>query len=48
MNTGSNDNLAFQGDFGIDHKFDDKGQNLSLSVSLQSNRSYNDTSVDEN
>ena len=47
MNTGSNDNLAFQGDFGIDHKFDDKGQNLSLSVSLQSNRSYNDTSVDE-
>jgi len=47
MNTGSNDNLAFQGDLGLDHKFDDKGQNLSLSVSLQSNRSYNDTSVDE-
>nr|WP_314496194.1 TonB-dependent receptor [uncultured Chryseobacterium sp.] len=47
MNTGSNDNLAFQGDFGIDHKFDDKGQNLSVSVSLQSNRSYNNTDVNQ-
>lgn len=46
-NTGSNNNLAFQGDFGIDHKFDDKGQNLSLSASLQSNRSYNITDVDQ-
>ncbi|WPO81468.1 TonB-dependent receptor [Chryseobacterium sp. JJR-5R] len=44
-NTGSNNNLAFQGDFGLDHKFDDKGQNLSLSLSLQSSRSYNDTNV---
>lgn len=47
FNTGTNNNLAFQGDFGLDHKFDDKGQNLSLSVSLQSNRSYNDTNVIE-
>lgn len=47
VNTGSNNNLAFQGDFGIDHKFDDKGQNLSLSASLQSNRSYNDTDVNQ-
>lgn len=47
MNTGSNNNLAFQGDFGLDHKFDDKGQNISLSVSLQSNRSYNDTNVNQ-
>ncbi|MCJ8154614.1 TonB-dependent receptor [Chryseobacterium sp. SSA4.19] len=44
-NTGSNNNLAFQGDFGLDHKFDDKGQNLSLSLSLQRSRSYNDTDV---
>ncbi|CAD7816627.1 hypothetical protein CHRY9390_03207 [Chryseobacterium aquaeductus] len=47
VNTGSNDNLAFQGDLGLDHKFDDKGQNLSLSLSLQSNRSYNDTGVNQ-
>lgn len=45
LNDGSNNNLAFQGDFGLDHKFDDKGQNLSLSLSLQRNRSYNDTDV---
>lgn len=38
---GTNDNLAFQGDFGLDHKFNDKGHNLSLSLSLQSNRSNN-------
>lgn len=42
-----NNNLAFQGDIGLDHKFDDKGQNISLSLSLQSNRSYNDTDIDE-
>lgn len=47
LNTGSNNNLAFQGDFGLDHKFDDKGQNLSLSLSLQRNRSYNDTDVND-
>ncbi|REC79145.1 TonB-dependent receptor [Chryseobacterium elymi] len=44
---GTNNNLAFQGDFGLDHKFDDKGQNLFLSLSLQRSRSYNDTHVDE-
>ncbi|WP_326983034.1 TonB-dependent receptor [Chryseobacterium sp. MYb264] len=44
---GSNNNLAFQGDFGLDHKFDDKGQNLSLSLSLQRSRSYNDTNIDD-
>lgn len=42
-----NDNLAFQGDIGLDHKFDDKGQNIALSLSLQSSRSYNDTNIDE-
>lgn len=46
-NIGLNNNLAFQGDFGLDHKFDDKGQNLTLSLSLQRNRSYNDTNIDE-
>lgn len=42
---GKNNNLAFQGDFGLDHKFNDKGQNISLSLSLQRNRSYNDTDI---
>ncbi|KQS92608.1 TonB-dependent receptor [Chryseobacterium sp. Leaf394] len=42
---GTNNNLAFQGDFGLDHKFDDKGQNLALSLSLQSNRSNNDSDI---
>lgn len=45
--SGSNNNLAFQGDFGLDHKFDDKGQNLSLSLSLQRNKSNNDTNISE-
>lgn len=43
--TGNGNNLAFQGDLGLDHKFDDKGQNLSLSLSLQRNRSNNDTDI---
>jgi outer membrane receptor protein involved in Fe transport len=38
-------NLAFQGDVGLDHKFDDKGQNLSLSLSLQRNRSNNNADI---
>ncbi|MCT4304782.1 TonB-dependent receptor [Elizabethkingia anophelis] len=42
---GSNSNLGFQGDFGLDHKFDDKGQNISLSVSLQRNRMLNNSDV---
>lgn len=46
-NTGRSTNLAFQGDFGLDHKFDDKGQNISLSLSLQRNRSNNYTGIDE-
>ncbi|WP_415326697.1 TonB-dependent receptor domain-containing protein [Chryseobacterium sp. MMS23-Vi53] len=45
LNNGSGNNLAFQGDFGLDHKFDDKGQNISLSLSLQRNRSNNDTDI---
>lgn len=38
-------NLAFQGDIGLDHKFDDKGQNLSVSLSLQRNRSNNNADI---
>ncbi|WP_061084312.1 TonB-dependent receptor domain-containing protein [Chryseobacterium indologenes] len=38
-------NLAFQGDVGLDHKFDDKGQNLSVSLSLQRNRSNNSANI---
>ncbi|MCJ7935560.1 MAG: TonB-dependent receptor [Chryseobacterium sp.] len=38
-------NLAFQGDVGLDHKFDDKGQNLSVSLSLQRNRSDNNANI---
>lgn len=40
-------NLAFQGDVGLDHKFDDKGQNLSVSLSLQRNRSNNNGDIQE-
>lgn len=38
-------NTGMQGDFGIDHKLDDKGQNISGSVSLQSNRSNNSNDI---
>ncbi|UKB85579.1 TonB-dependent receptor [Chryseobacterium sp. MEBOG06] len=38
-------NLAFQGDIGLDHKFDDKGQNLAVSLSLQRNRSNNNANI---
>lgn len=44
---GSNTNLAFQGDAGWDHKFNDKGHNLSVSLSLQSNKSDNSTGIYE-
>lgn len=44
---GSGNNLAFQGDFGLDHKFDDKGQNLALSLSVQRNRSNNDSDISD-
>lgn len=46
-NIGDSNNLAFQGDFGLDHKFDDKGQNLYLSLSLQRNRTNTDTNVND-
>lgn len=45
---GRNTNTGMQGDFGIDHKFDDKGQNISLSLSLQKNQSSNDSKITAN
>ena len=47
ITAGLNNNLAFQGDFGVDHKIDNNGQNLFFSLSLQRNKSNNDTNVDE-
>ena len=44
---GSGKNVAFQGDFGLDHKFDDKGQNIALSLSLQRNKSENNSIAKE-
>lgn len=44
---GRNVNLAFQGDIGLDHKLDDKGQNISLSFSAQRNRSVNKNDIEE-
>ena len=37
-------NFAWQTDFSLDHKFDDKGQLLSLSASLQNNNSFSESS----
>lgn len=36
---GNNENKALQADFGVDHKIGDKGQSISVSVSLQKNQS---------
>jgi outer membrane receptor protein involved in Fe transport len=45
--TGNNKNTGMQGDFGLDHKLDDKGQNISISLSLQKNKSQGDTYIDQ-
>ena len=47
---GTNHNLGFQGDLGLDHKLDDKGQNISASISLQTNKtdSYSDIIQSQN
>lgn len=47
VTTGDNNNLALQGDLGFDHKFDNNGQNLSLSLSIQRNKSSNNTDIVE-
>jgi iron complex outermembrane receptor protein len=44
---GRSTNLAFQGDLGFDHKFDDKGQSISLSGSLQRNRSNSASDIQQ-
>lgn len=47
ISNGTNNNLAFQGDIGLDHKIDDNGQNLSVSLSLQRNKSNNYSTIKE-
>lgn len=44
---GFGQNRSFQGDFGIDHKFDDNGQNIAFSLSLQKNNSENESGITE-
>ena len=44
---GTNNNNSVQGDFGIDHKFNDAGQQISISVSLQKNISEGISDIDE-
>ena len=44
---GTMNNLALQTDMGWDHKFDDNGQNLSVSLSLQRNKSDNYTDISQ-
>lgn len=45
--TGNNKNTGIQGDFGLDHKIGDKGQNISFSLSLQQNKSAGDSFIDQ-
>lgn len=45
---GNNNNLATQIDFGIDQKLDDKGQNLSVSGSFQTNKTDGDNQILQN
>lgn len=44
-NPGDNKALASQFDLGYDHKFDDKGQNISLSGSFQTSRNNGDSDI---
>lgn len=44
--TGNSKSTALQGDFGIDHKFNDQGHQISFSLSAQSNKSEGDERVD--
>ena len=43
----NNNNLAFQGDIGLDHKLDDQGQLITVSASLQRNRSKSGANYNE-
>lgn len=44
---GGSHNLGFQGDMGIDHKIDDKGQNISASISVQANKTDSNSEITE-
>lgn len=44
---GDGKNNTVQGDFGIDHKFNQQGHNLSLAVSLQQTKNENDSFMRE-
>lgn len=44
---GTNQNKSFQGDFGLDHKIDDNGQLISMSLSLQKNLSEGESGITE-
>ncbi len=46
-NLGVGDGYGLQGDLGIDHKFAKKGELISASLSLQKNKSTNNSTVDE-
>lgn len=47
LSNGQSDNLSTQGDIALDHKFDDKGQNISFSLSLQGNKNNNESQITE-
>ena len=47
ISDGTNKNLALQGDFGLDKKLDNNGQNISFSLSLQRNKSDNKTDISQ-
>lgn len=44
---GNSSNTGIQGDFGFDRKLDDKGQNISLSLSLQRNQSQGNSLISQ-
>ena len=45
---GNSSNKGIQGDFGLDKKLDDNGQNISFSLSLQRNETDGTTTIDQN
>lgn len=46
--TGNSSNTGIQGDFGLDKKLDNKGQSLSVALSLQRNNTDGNTNIDQN
>jgi len=47
LSNGKFDNLAMQADMGMDHKFDDDGQKIFLSLSLQKSGRNNSSNIEE-